>query len=404
MRIQTMSEKHLNVFLHGLHIGTITLFGNEQSIFSFTEDYINNKKRNTLSLSYKNKIGELITDIRPTQTSLSPFFSNLLPEGHMRDYLAQKAGINPKREFSLLSALGQDLPGALKCLSDKALENESLQKSESRAPESDFFRFSLAGVQLKFSALMSPKGKLTIPANGTGGSWILKLPSNHFQNVPENELSIMMLASKLGMNIPDVQLVPLHDISNMPANTQIMNGNALAVKRFDRSIDGDVHMEDFAQIFNVYPDEKYKKANYKNIAEVINIETEGKDIPEFIRRLVFSTLIGNADMHLKNWSMLYPDKINARLSPGYDFVSTICFIDDDTMALNYIKTKKMTDLSTSLLSDFAAKAKLTEGLVLRVAQEIVHNFLDLWHFEKNHLLLSKDSIEKIDRHISKIQL
>jgi serine/threonine-protein kinase HipA len=399
-----MSEKHLNVLLHGLNIGTITLFGNEQSIFLFTEDYINNKKRNTLSLSYKNKMGELITDLKPTRSSLNPFFSNLLPEGHMRDYLAQKAGIDPKREFFLLSALGQDLPGALQCLSDKALEIDSSKESNSRKPEPDFFRFSLAGVQLKFSALMSPKGKLTIPANGIGGSWILKLPSNHFQNVPENEFSMMILASKLGMNIPDVQLTSIQDIANIPANTQIMSGSALAVKRFDRSIDGDIHMEDFAQIFNVYPDEKYRKANYKNIAEVINIETEGADIPEFIRRLVFNTLIGNADMHLKNWSMLYPDKINARLSPGYDFVSTICFIDDDTMALNYTKTKKMTDLSISLLSNLAAKAKLTESLVLRTAKDTVQSFLDLWHFEKNHLLLSKDSIYKMDKHISKIHL
>jgi serine/threonine-protein kinase HipA len=59
-------------------------------------------------------------------------------------------------------------------------------------------RFSLAGVQLKFSAVMEASGGLTIPAGGMGGSWIVKLPSNRFASVPENEYTMLALARAVG--------------------------------------------------------------------------------------------------------------------------------------------------------------------------------------------------------------
>ena len=62
--------------------------------------------------------------------------------------------------------------------------------------------------------------------------------------------------------------------------------------------------------------------------------TSEADIAEFIRRLTFNTLIGNADMHLKNWSMIYPDRRRAALAPAYDLVSTIPYIPDPKAALN----------------------------------------------------------------------
>src|SRR6185295_16503662 len=116
---------------------------------------INNPSRPILSLSFKDVLGELITDVNITQTRLSPFFSNLLPEGQMRDYLAERANVNPEHEFFLLGVLGQDLPGALTI---QPFENEPppvLPKSAKLRGEKKQeapLRFSLAGVQLKFSA------------------------------------------------------------------------------------------------------------------------------------------------------------------------------------------------------------------------------------------------------------
>jgi serine/threonine-protein kinase HipA len=57
------------------------------------------------------------------------------------------------------------------------------------------------------------------------------------------------------------------------------------------------------------------------------------DAPEFIRRLTFSALIGNADMHLMNWSLIYPDRRTPQLSPAYDVWSTVVYLEDPHAAL-----------------------------------------------------------------------
>jgi serine/threonine-protein kinase HipA len=53
---------------------------------------------------------------------------------------------------------------------------------------------------------------------------------------------------------------------------------------------------------------------------------------EYTRRLVFSALIGNGDMHLKNWSLVYPDQRTPALAPAYDLVSTIPYMRDEDTA------------------------------------------------------------------------
>ena len=103
----------LEVLLYGEPVGTLTRVSGDRTLFAFNEAYIADAQRPILSLSFKDAFGGLITDFRPTQTKVMPFFSNLLPEGHMRDYLAERAGVNPVREFFLLWVLGQDLPGAI---------------------------------------------------------------------------------------------------------------------------------------------------------------------------------------------------------------------------------------------------------------------------------------------------
>ncbi|VAW74982.1 Possible HipA protein [hydrothermal vent metagenome] len=165
-----------------------------------------------------------------------------------------------------------------------------------------------------------------------------------------------------------------------------------------------MHMEDFAQVFKVYPERKYGRASYRNIAEVVWAENGKEGIEEFIRRLIFSALIGNADMHLKNWSLIYPDRRQAVLSPGYDFVSTIAYIDDGKMALGFLKSKSMFDLSIDALKRFAAKARLPEKLVVNAGTETVHRFMDVWVEEKDNLPLSANMIEVIEEHMRKIEL
>jgi serine/threonine-protein kinase HipA len=300
----------LNVYLHGHPVATLTHVQGNRNLFAFNQAYIDDSNRSILSLSFKDQFGGLVTDFKPVGQVVPPFFSNLLPEGPLRKYLAERAGVKQHSEFFLLWMLGLDLPGAI---SVHPAEGEELppQVEAEITPEerSNMLRFSLAGVQLKFSALQNgvKAGGLVIPAEGVGGSWIVKLPSQQYAGVPENEYSMMTIAKSMGMDVPDLQLLELDAIDGLPDGIGELKGQAMAIKRFDRSDKGPAHIEDFAQVFGVYPDGKYDHATYRRIAAVLGIETGDADIAEFIRRLVFSTLIGNADMHLKNWSLIYKD-------------------------------------------------------------------------------------------------
>jgi len=225
-----------------------------------------------------------------------------------------------------------------------------------------------------------------------------------FAGVPENEYSMMTLAKLIGMDVPPISLIKISDINNLPAGIGESQGQAFAIKRFDRLDNGrPVHTEDFAQVFNVYPSDKYKTARSSNIAKVIAIESDEQDIVEFIRRLTFNTLIGNADMHLKNWSLIYPDQRNAQLSPAYDFVSTIPYIADDQAALKYSQTKRFDEFSLDELKHLAAKALLPEKIVLDTATETVALFHEHWQQEKSNLPLYPHVIEVIEKHISHLR-
>ena len=400
----------LNILLHGEHIGSLTDVGHDRSLLSFNESYIENINRASLGLRFKDSFGELITKFKPTQTALMPYFSNLLPEGHLREYLSERAGVKSEREFLLLWALGMDLSGAITITADKDetwpgnLDTEENDGNKDRGLD-DALRFSLAGVQLKFSAISEASGGLTIPAKGMGGSWIIKLPSTRFAGVPENEYSMMELARLVGMNVPSINLINVKDVENLPSGIGELQGQAFAIKRFDRLEDGSpVHIEDFAQVFDVYPKDKYKKASSANIAHVIGAESNEKDISEFIRRLVFNTLIGNADMHLKNWSLIYPDKKSATLSPAYDFVSTIPYIEDKKAALKFSRTKHFDEFTFDELKHLAAKALLPEKVVLDTATETIALFHESWQKEKTNLPLYSNVIKAIDKHLNKVPI
>lgn len=388
----------LDVRLHNRSVGNLTLLQGDRTVFTFNDDYIADENRPILSLSFKDDLGGLLTRIAPTQRVIPPFFSNLLPEGPLRKYLAERASVNEQREFFLLWALGQDLPGALSIhpADGDAMPPEAADAIEANGGNA--LRFSLAGVQLKFSAYKNTgkAGGLTIPAEGVGGSWIVKLPSQQFAGVPENEFSMMTIASKMGMDVPEIRLLELGEIGNIPEGIGELRGKALAIKRFDRTENGPVHIEDFAQVFGVFPDNKYKKRNYRSIAEVLAIETTDADVAEYFRRLVFSTLIGNADMHLKNWSLIYPEGRTPMLAPAYDLLSTIPYIKDDGAALKYARTRKMAELSIDELRYMAAKARIPEKLVVSTALETVDRFRSVWEAEKAHLPLANVVITSVE--------
>lgn len=408
MRTYVVEYDVLDIFLHEKLIGNLTNLPGDKNLFIFQDDYVFDLERATLSLSFKDKAGDLITETTPTRTRVPPFFSNLLPEGHMREYLATQAGVKEQREFYLLAALGKDLPGALKILPSNHSEwGRSLIhefEEERELKQDEVLRFSLAGVQLKFSAIEEKAGELTIPADGVGGSWIVKLPSSIYANVPENEFSMMGLARRVGIDVPETALISVDQISGLPSGIGKNQGSAYMIRRFDRTQKGKgIHIEDFAQVFAQFPEKKYKSASYRNIAEVIWSEIGEEGIAEFIRRFIFNVLIGNGDMHLKNWSLIYPDQKRAALAPAYDFVSTIPYIPQEELALNFVDSKKFHSVNKEQLERFAAKALLPRTLVLQTALETIQAFKEAWK-SIDEFCLNQEIIDVLNRHLEELPL
>jgi serine/threonine-protein kinase HipA len=258
----------------------------------------------------------------------------------------------------------------------------------------------LAGVQLKFSALMARDGGLTIPASGMGGNWIVKLPSPAYDNIPENEYAMMHMAGEIGMAVPEIKLVPLSDIAGLPDFGKLRGTQALAVKRFDRTEDGKrIHIEDFAQVYSVFPEKKYEGVSFTNIAGMIWTLTGEEGLREFVRRLSYTILTGNGDMHLKNWSFMYRDSRTPTLSPAYDMVSTVPYIPNDRLALTFMDTKDMKRCNVRLFTKLAEKAGLPKKLVLDAARETAEKSRETWIKSKAHYALPSDIEKAIDMHM-----
>ena len=397
----------LEVRLGQTLIGAITHLGNEALIFTFDRAYVEaGNDRPTLSLGFKSADGGLVEQVRPTRVRLSPFFSNLLPEAHLRDYLAARGRIHPDREFFLIRLLGADLPGAIEIRSSDGAASPPVDERPADAQLNDQpLHFSLAGVQLKFSALMETSKGLTLPVGGGGGDWIVKLPSPRFKGVPENEFAMMTLARAVGIDVPDVQLVATTNIGRLPHDLPEAFGQSLAVRRFDRPRHGErVHIEDFAQVFNVYPEHKYRKASYGNIARVLWLEVGQEAITEYTRRLVFNVLIGNADAHLKNWSLIYPDRHAPKLAPAYDLVGTIPYIPTDRLALSLGDTKEFADVNLDRFRRLAEKAALPVRLVLQTVRDTTERIRDLAPAHEPLKALPKRVRDAIVKHMATVPL
>ncbi|MCB2092699.1 MAG: type II toxin-antitoxin system HipA family toxin [Nitrospirales bacterium] len=398
----------LDIFLNERRVGVLTLLPGGRNLFSFDESYADDPKRPVLSQSYFSAEGDLLTPPKAYSGKVPPFFSNLLPEGHLRAYLAERGGIKPTHEFYLLYLLGEDLPGAVIAKPAKGFslprKKEEQERSESKEAEQPL-RFSLAGVQLKFSALMARNGGLTIPASGMGGNWIVKLPSPAYDNIPENEYAMMHMAAEIGIPVPETKLVPLSDIVGLPDFGKLRGKQALAVKRFDRTEDGKrIHIEDFAQVYSVFPEKKYEGVSFTNIAGMVWTLTGEEGLRDFIRHLAFTILTGNGDMHLKNWSFIYRDGRTPELSPAYDLVSTIPYIPGDKLALKFLNTKDMMLCDLQLFEKLAEKAGLPKKLVLDAAGETAEKTREAWKKNKAHYALPSEIEEVIDGHMSSVVL
>jgi serine/threonine-protein kinase HipA len=161
-------------------------------------------------------------------------------------------------------------------------------------------------------------------------------------------------------------------------------------------------MEDFAQVFGLYPQDKYHHRSYANIASVLRAETSEAGTYEFFRRLVFSVLIGNGDMHLKNWSLLYPDGRTPVLSPAYDFVATFPYIPNDGLALTFGGSRSLGEISADQVRRFAETARLAASPLWRHVIDVVHRTVAAWQKLAEKDLLPKKTRDAIGNQVSAV--
>ena len=241
-------------------------------------------------------------------------------------------------------------------------------------------KFSLAGVQMKFS-MKEKDGRYNLSKGDTLGDWIIKTPSTKHKNVPVNEYTAMRLASLVGVDIPEIKLVELNKLDNLPQINLPDENLAFAIKRFDRDGNVRVHMEDFAQVLVKYPHEKYNSANYEQIGRIL-YEYSGdslSDVQQFARRLLVNILLANGDAHLKNWSLIYSDQTTPRLSPAYDIVTTKVYIDDERQyALNLGKTMDWYEVSNANFQFWAERSGVPWRVVKPHLDDAMTKARSLW--------------------------
>ena len=375
----------LKLTLQDQLVGYLIGFKNGRNVLHFSSEYKNDPLRPTFSLithpDFPNA-EKLLAKPWPKNQRLHPTLSNLLPEGALRELIAQRLKTHIDNEFQLLSSLGQDLPGALIAtplepeeVPDSILSTYGKVKAVRFNAETKENKFSLAGIQMKFS-MQENNGHYHLTKGNDLGDWIIKTPSTQHKHVPLNEYTAMTLASLAGVNIPDILLV-------------------------DRNQNKRIHTEDFAQVLVKYPHEKYNAANYEQIAKVLyQFSGEGlADVQQLARRLLVNILLANGDAHLKNWSLLYKDHYTPTLSPAYDIVTTHVYIENETQyALNLGKNKAWFNATTKHFQIWANKSGIPWRTIRPHLDDTLERARSLWPSALENLPMDEAHKEKLKIH------
>lgn len=405
----------LKLTLHGRLVGYLAGFQNGRNVISFAKEFRYDPSRPTFGLiTHPNfpHSKKLMSEPWTKNQRLHPILSNLLPEGALRELIAQGLKTHVDNEFQIFSYLGQDLPGALIATPMKPEEvPESVLTTHGKAKAIKFknndqvSRFSLAGIQMKFS-MKEKDGRYNLTRDGNLGDWIIKTPSTKHKNVPLNEYTAMSLATLAGVDIPEIKLIELDKLDNLPQINLPDEKLAFAIKRFDRDGNTRIHMEDFAQVLVKYPHNKYNSANYEQIGKVLyDYSGDGlADAQQFARRLLVNILLANGDAHIKNWSLLYPDQVVPRLSPAYDIVTTNVYIDEETKyALNLGKTREWFSVTTDHFKSWADKSGIPWRVIKPHLNDTLEKARSLWPEALINLPMDDEHKDKLTAHWLKLQ-
>jgi serine/threonine-protein kinase HipA len=379
----------------------------------FNDAFKANPARPTLSLITRPdfpQVEKLLAKPWLSNQRLHPVLSNLLPEGALRELIAQGLKTHTDNEFQLFSYLGQDLPGALiaEPLAPEHVPSSIIAADIEVMPVNPAItenRFSLAGVQIKFS-MKEKEGRYQLAQSGALGDWIIKTPSTKHQNVPVNEYTAMTLASLAGVEIPEIKLVEMGKLDNLPPINLPNELYAFGIKRFDRDNQRRIHSEDFAQVLVKYPHEKYNAANYEQIGKILYQFTGNGlgNAQQFARRLLVNILLANGDAHLKNWSLLYADHFTPELAPAYDIVITNVYIEGEKeYALNLGKTKQWYQVTLDHFETWARKADIPWRAIKPHLDDTMDKARRLWPMALAELPMDEAHKEKLKIHWQSLQ-
>jgi serine/threonine-protein kinase HipA len=309
------------------------------------------------------------------------FFAGLLPEGARLLAVIAAVKTSPDDELSLLLAVGEDAVGDVRVV-EHDVKPKSNRRALPNAPEDisfdDLFARSidpstmeldhaLPGVQSKLSDAM-----VSFPVTGTNGPAILKLNPPEYPLIVQNEAFCLGLARHAGLSVPGFEVIKDRD-----------GASGLLVERFDRRIAGGyvqrLAQEDACQLLNKWPADKYR-VSFNDIAKrlVQVVSSPEASIMNLIEQIAFSWIIGNGDMHAKNYSVqwLQTERLVVP-TPVYDLVSTIPYPLDQHMALKL--DGRNANLRGRFLVEFASRFGVPEKMSIRRLGELfdrVANHID----------------------------
>jgi serine/threonine-protein kinase HipA len=228
-------------------------------------------------------------------------------------------------------------------------------------------RLSLAGAQSKLPVVLV-SGAVALPAPGQPTTHILKPPMSRFPATTENEAFVMRLAAGVGLDVA-------------PIEPRIVRDRMfLLVQRYDRlrAEDGTyrrIHQEDFCQALGVPPETKYASEGGPTFKDCFALLRRvairpAVDVLKLLDAIIFNLIVGNADAHGKNFSILY-DGEGTRLAPLYDLLATVAYPEvSPKLAMRIGKRATLSEIDAKAWSAFATDAGLGLPLIRRRVSEV----------------------------------
>jgi serine/threonine-protein kinase HipA len=278
-----------------------------------------------------------------------PFFAGLLPEGDFLRAVARAFGVSAGNAFALLDAIGGECAGAVSLSAEGAgpprpgppqwLDSHALAeliKILPRRPllvgeDDEGLRLSLAGAQEKLPVIFQG-GRVGITRGDPPSTHIIKLPSNHLDDMTANEAFCVGLAENAGLDAVEARPRTTSALLEIDPDAD----DYLLVVRYDRTeSNGSVvrlHQEDLCQGLGFVPELKYQSDGGPGIAACARHLREycaapAVDILAFADALIFNLVIGNHDAHAKNYALLLEGPRAPRLAPLYDLLCTTAYPD-----------------------------------------------------------------------------